>query len=275
MTSTRSETPDQRAKRLALKDITEAIVKWRVWLMLAYQDIKLRYRRSVLGPFWITLSMAITVYSMGLLYSHLFHSDINTYFPYLVGGMLSWALISGTIIELIDTFAQTEGMIKQIKLPYNLYIHRVATRNLYIFFHNVLVIIPILIIFHQSAKVNLNTLLLFPGLAIIYFNAITYGMVLAIIGARYRDLSQILKSLIQVVFFLTPIMWRPDALPANKKFIVLLNPFNAFVNTVRAPLIGTAPTAQDLFIVTIVTFFGAILSYNMFVRYRSRIIYWV
>src|SRR5579862_3469636 len=75
--------------KLAWLDIKEGLQKWPIWMMLAYQDIKLRYRRSVLGPFWLTLSMAITVYTMGYLYGHLFHIELKTYYPFLVAGMLA------------------------------------------------------------------------------------------------------------------------------------------------------------------------------------------
>ena len=221
--------PLRSARQLAFRDIKEGIAKWRIWLMLAYQDVRLRYRRSILGPFWITISMAITVYSMGYLYSHLFHSDLETYFPFLVAGMLAWALISTQVSDLTEALTSSEGLIKQIKLPYSLYIHRVATRKIIIFFHNILVIIPILIIFHRVAKINLSTLLLIPGLILIYINSISYGLVLGILGARYRDIMQIVKSLIQVAFFLTPVMWNPAILPPQKHYIVLFNPFYAFI----------------------------------------------
>src|SRR3990167_3665325 len=206
--------------QLAWNDVMEGITKWRVWLLLAYQDIKLRYRRSILGPFWITLSMAITVYSMGYLYSYLFRMPIREYFPYLVAGMLAWSLISTTITDLVDTFTNAGNMLKQIKLPYSLYIHRIIARNMLIFFHNIFVIVPVLIIF--SVKLNLNFLLLIPGLFIIYFNAMTFGIILAMIFSRYRDISQIIKSLIVVVFFITPIMWKPSILSPNKQLIISL-----------------------------------------------------
>ena len=118
--------------QLAWEDLRDSIRYWRIWLLLAYQDIKLRYRRSVLGPFWITLSMAITVYTMGYLYSHLFHVNPHEYFPYLVAGMLAWSLISTTLIDVVDTFTLSENLLKQIKLPYILYIHRIATRNYFL-----------------------------------------------------------------------------------------------------------------------------------------------
>jgi lipopolysaccharide transport system permease protein len=264
-------TPKQRA----WQDILQGLAKWQIWLMLAYQDIKLRYRRSVLGPFWITLSMAITAYSMGYLYGHLFHADLDAYFPFLVAGMITWGLISVTITELLDSFSAAEGMIKQIKLPYSLYIHRVTMRNMLIFFHNILVIIPVLAIFHHVAHVNLNTLLLIPGLLLIYFNSITYGLILAMVGARYRDLSQIVKSLIQVIFFLTPILWRPESLPADKLYFVTYNPFYAFIELIRSPLIGMRPTSYEMISVAIVTVVGILICARMFSNYRARIIYWL
>ncbi|HLB58330.1 MAG TPA: hypothetical protein VJL60_05900, partial [Gammaproteobacteria bacterium] len=120
----------QSQNQLAFTDLLSGLKSWRVWTLLAYQDIKLRYRRSVLGPFWITISMAITAYTMGYLYGHLFRSDLDTYIPYLTAGLLGWALISNSILELTETFTNYEGMLKQIKLPYSLYIHRVAARNI-------------------------------------------------------------------------------------------------------------------------------------------------
>jgi ABC-type polysaccharide/polyol phosphate export permease len=264
-----------KERKLAMKDIVDGLLQWRIWFTLAYQDVKLRYRRSVLGPFWITISMAITTYSMGYLYGHLFHTDLQIYFPFLVSGMLSWGLISAQLSDTTDAFSGMESMIKQIKLPYSLYIHRVVTRNIITFFHNIIVIVPIIAIFHEYAKINFNTLLLIPGLIVIYYNAITFGLMFAMIGARYRDIAQVIKSMIQVAFFLTPVMWSPDILPAKDKFIVLLNPFYAFVELVRKPLLGQIPGMSTLIMAVIVSVIGTYLCFNMLSKYRSRIVYWL
>ncbi|HLB43230.1 MAG TPA: ABC transporter permease [Gammaproteobacteria bacterium] len=261
--------------QLAWNDVMEGITKWRVWLLLAYQDIKLRYRRSILGPFWITLSMAITIYSMGYLYGHLFRIPIQEYFPYLVAGMLGWSLLSTTINELVDTYSLSEIMLKQIKLPYSLYIHRIIAKNIIIFFHNLLVIIPVIIFFHNDIKIDWHIFLLLPGLALIYLNAFAYGIVLAMIGARYRDIPQIVKSLITVVFFITPIMWKLDILPPEKRFVVLLNPFYSFIELIRAPLIGYTPTLINFTMILMITIIGMIISYFIFTSHRARIIYWL
>lgn len=267
--------PDNTPWKMAWLDLKESMQKWPIWMMLAYQDIKLRYRRSVLGPFWLTLSMAITVYSMGFLYAHLFHVAMDEYYPFLVAGMLSWALISSTVTDLTDTFVLADGLLKQIKLPYTLYIQRVAARNFMIFFHNIIVLIPIFVIFHHSAKINLDTLLIIPGLGLIYINAIAYGLILAMIGARYRDISQVIKSLVQVVFFVTPVMWSPNILPEHTRYAVYLNPFYSLIEVVRAPMIGTTPTLFNYCVVLALTAFGGLVAAKMLTRYRTRIIYWI
>lgn len=267
--------PHLSPKRLAYLDLKEGLTAWRVWLMLAYQDIQLRYRRSILGPFWITLSMAITVYSMGFLYGHLFHIELQQYYPFLVSGMLTWTLISSIITELTDTFIIADSLIKQIKLPYSLYIHRVIARNLLIFFHNLLVMVPIFIIFPQGTHINQNSLFLLLGLIVIYLNAFIFGLILAMIGARYRDISQIIRSLMQVIFFITPIMWAPLILPAHDQIFVFLNPFYSFVELIRAPLIGLAPTWFNIGVTLAITLIGTLVCASMFARYRARIIYWL
>ena len=267
--------PERNQDELALQDLWQGIKKWNIWLMMAYQDIKVRYRRSVLGPFWITLSMAITAYTMGYLYGHLFHMDMQNYFPFLVGSMLAWTFISSTITDLVETFTMSETMIKQIKLPYTVYVNKVIARNFIIFLHNIPIIIPIIAIFHETAKINLYTFLLLPSLVIMYINATTYGLMLAMIGARFRDISQIIKSLIQVIFFITPVMWKPEILPLDKQFIAYINPFFAFIELIRCPLIGTLPSRTSCLMISLVTILGLGLSFKMFSRYRARIIYWL
>ncbi|HVE43854.1 MAG TPA: ABC transporter permease [Gammaproteobacteria bacterium] len=262
-------------KMLAWEDIRDGLLRWRIWLLLSYQDIRLRYQRSTLGPFWITLSMAITVYSMGYLYSHLFKMNMHDYFPYLVAGMLGWSLVSTTATELVETFTQSSELIRQIKLPYTLYIHKVIMRNFIIFFHNILVIVPILILFRGTSAWNIHLLLLLPGLLLIYANAFCYGIVLSMIGARYRDISQVIKSLIQIAFFLTPVMWIPDILPPDKRFFALINPVYALIEMVRAPMLGNLPTASNVAMSLLATLVGIALSYYLFTRRRARIIYWI
>lgn len=265
----------KRQQQKARQDFFKGLSLWRIWLMMAWQDIYLRYRRSVIGPLWITLSMAITVYSMGFLYAHLWHVELKDYFPFLVTGMLSWALLASLITEATDVYLLSAGLIRQIKLPYTLYIHRMTTRNFMIFGHNILVMLPIYLFFHAGFRLSFAYLMVFPGLLMLYVNAILYANILGLTCARYRDLGQIIKSLIQVMFFMTPIMWKLTTLPLKYQSYVFLNPFFNFVEIIREPLLGLYPDGRSYGFVGLATIIGILINALLFVRYRSRIVYWL
>lgn len=258
---------------LALEDIRDGLKNWHIWLLLSWQDIRLRYRRSTLGPFWITISMAITIYSMGLLYGKLFKMNLADYYPFLATGMLTWSLVSTITVESTSIFVESESFLKQMKQPYSTFIFRTVARNFIIFFHNIVVLIPIIIFFHL--KLHIETLFIFIALPLLWLNGIAYGTILAILGTRFRDLVQMTNSLVQVIFFLTPIMWSPSILPAYYSFIVNLNPFAQLVGLLRNPLLGLPLTSYTIIVVLAITLVGLGLAFLLFARYRSRIVYWL
>lgn len=249
------------------------IAKREIWLLLAWQDIKLRYRRSMIGPFWLTISMAITIYSMGFLYSKLFKIDLSQYFPYLATGMIMWQLISTLVNEACTGFISADGYLKEIPIPPLVFIIRLIYRNLLILMHNLPVYIPIMLFFH--VKINANFLLFIPGLILLCINAFFYGALLAFLGARFRDLAQIITSLVQVIFFLTPIMWLDTVLPAHYMHFLQLNPFYIFINLLRSPLQGIAPSLFNYNFAIISALVGMALLSWVYPKYKSRLIYWL
>lgn len=259
--------------KLALLDIFQGITNWRIWLLLSWQDIKLRYRRSQLGPFWITISMAITIYTMGFLYGHLFKNNLTVYFPHLAAGMLIWALISTIINESTVSFIEGEGYLKQIKMPFTIYIMRVVSRNFIVFLHNILVLVPVLLYFH--VHVGWHVLIVFFSLLIVLTNGFIYGILFAMLGARFRDIAVIMQNLIQVAFFLTPIMWMPESLPSKLLWVIRFNPFAQFVDIVRAPLLGQPITLYTLVFNVSFIIIGILLVFFIFQKFRRRIVYWV
>lgn len=256
-----------------INDLVVGICDWRIWLLLGWQDIRLRYRRSQLGPFWLSISMAVTIYSMGFLYGHLFKMDLQYYFPFLASGLLTWTLIATVINESTSALIEASGYLKQAKLPYIIFVLRIVTRNIIAFFHNIVPIIPL--IFFCHLPLGWHTLLIFVGLLIIALNGIVYGLILSMFGARFRDIGQIITSIIQVIFFLTPIMWAPKFLPDKYKFIVNFNPFTQYVELIRAPIMGAIPGAYAYTVSLSLLLAGFVLMLAIFYRGRHRIIYWL
>jgi ABC-type polysaccharide/polyol phosphate export permease len=258
---------------LAAADILQGLGQWRLWLFLSWQDIKLRYRRSTLGPFWITLSMAITIYTIGLLYGKLLKMDLKLYYPFLAAGMLTWNLISTLVVDGMNIFTESESFLKQMKKPYSTFIFRVISRNFILFFHNVIVIVPIIIIFH--VQISWHILLLPVSLFIIWLNAAAYTTIFSMLGTRFRDLTQVITSLMQVAFFISPVMWSPQILPERYKFVVDINPFAQFIEIIREPLLGRLPSLYTMGAVLLITLVGLTIAFLFFAKYRARIVYWL
>ncbi len=247
---------------------------WRVWLLLGWQDLRLRYRRSVIGPLWITLSMATMVYTMGFLYAKLFKVDLSVYYPYIAGGMITWNFIAMNIAESTEVLFQHANFIKQIKLPYTIYILRLLTRNTLIFLHNTLVIVPIIVIFHVN--ISLASLLVFIlNIALLNLCGFSYLFIVSLLGTRFQDVKPIITSIVQIFFLLTPVMWMPHMIPERYSFFTLFNPFYQMVTLVRQPMIGQIPDLFTYVYMLCFTLAGFLLMFLLLWRCRHRIAFWV
>jgi ABC-type polysaccharide/polyol phosphate export permease len=257
-----------------INDLLEGFKHWRIWFLLGWQDLRLRYRRSIIGPFWITLSMAIMIYSMGFLYAKLFKVDLTVYYPYLAAGMVTWSLISSIITESAEAFFSNSGIIKQIKLPYTVYILRLLTRNIIIFFHNLLAILPILIIFKVPMTWG-SPIILIINLALLNICAFNYAYLIAILGTRFQDIKQIVVSIVQIMFLLTPIMWMPTMIPDRFGFLAHFNPIYQLITMIREPLLGQAPGLFTYLYIVCLGLLGFMLMFALLWRTRHRIAFWL
>lgn len=258
---------------LAYDDITAGLKNWRFWLFLSWQDIRLQYRRSALGPLWITISMAVSIYSMGFLYGKLFKIDLQTYYPFIATGMLSWNLISTLVLDGVNIFIESEHLIKQMKQPYSTYVLRALSRTCLIFLHNIIVLVPIYLIF--NIKIGISILFFPVALLILLINGFSYGLILSVLSTRFRDLKPIVTSFMQVIFFVTPVIWSSKILVNKHEFVTKLNPFAQILDFIREPLLGNMPSIYSLNVMCFMTVVGLIGSFFMFSFYRARISYWL
>ena len=256
----------------AVRDFTEALRRWPMWLLMAWQDIKLRYRGSILGPFWLTLSMGFMILTMGFVYGHLLKTETNDYFPFLTLGLMQWTFMATIMQESCVTFVSSHAYIKQIQLPYTTYIMRTITRNLIVYAHNF--IIYILVALYFGIWPGMHLWLLIPGFALLIINCIWVVMLLALICARFRDITPIISSLVQVAFFVTPIIWTPNLLQGHG-WLIEINPFYHFLELIRAPLLGHNPDPLSYPFTFLLAIFGFLATFILFRRFRGRIAYWV
>lgn len=257
---------------VARRDLWAALLGWRLWVMLAWNDIRLRYRRSTLGPLWITLSTGVFIGVLGVIYSQIFGLQASSYLPFLTVGYVTWGFIALVINESCSTFQEGERLIKQLRLPFGLYVFRVVCRNFIVFLHTIVIFIPMAFVFRLWP--GMPGLLAVPGLLILLANLSWIALILAILAARFRDMSQMVATATQILLFATPIMW-PVAKLDSATWIADVNPLYHFIELVRAPLLGSPPAALSWEIALGSFVIGTALSLLLLNRARRRIVFWV
>ncbi|WP_247644599.1 ABC transporter permease [Xylella fastidiosa] len=259
---------------IALSDIAAAVRKYRLVGMLGWQDVRQRYQRSVLGPFWLTISMAVMIATMGLVFGQILNLPFSDFLPFLTAGIIIWGFISTTINEGCGAFTSAEAIIKQLPIPLFVHVMRTIWRNIIIVLHNI-VILPVVFIV-VGKHISFTALLSILGFLVLVLNLGWIGLILSVICTRYRDLSQIVSNSTQVAFYLTPIIWMPTHLPAaTANYLLKWNPIYHIVEIVRAPLLGNVPNALNWQISISLAVFGWILATFFYNRYKRRIAYWL
>jgi len=260
-------------QRLAVLDLGAGLRMWRLAFTLGWFDIRLRYRGSVLGPFWLTLSTGVMVGALGVLYSALFHMDLHDYLPFLALSLVLWAFVSTLVGEACTCFQQSEGMIRSVRLPFTLYALRVIVRNVLVLAHNVVVIVLVYALLDVwPGAVSVAAL---PGLALWVLDGLACCLLLGAICARFRDIPPIVGSVMQIAFFISPIIWRPEMLTGSRAGWLPFNPFYTLLEVVRAPLLGHLP---EWHVWLSALGFSVLLcgaAWAMFIRVRSRLAFWV
>ncbi|WP_375413877.1 ABC transporter permease [uncultured Bradyrhizobium sp.] len=256
----------------AWSDMISGLASWRLWVHLGWNDILQRYRRSILGPFWLTASMAIMIVALGVLYAGLFNTPVEEFLPFLCVGLLVWTLLASFLVEGGTLFTGSESYIKQIRLPYSVYVYRSTWSKLVIFLHNLIIYFAVLMYF-QIWPGTIG-LLAIPGLIVVVINGALASLSIGIISARFRDVPPLIGSIVQIVFFVTPIFWKPELLK-GREYITDFNPFFHLLEIVRAPLLGSVPSAKSWFAVLLITLLNIVITAVFFSRFRSRISYWV
>ncbi|WP_349935109.1 ABC transporter permease [Acetobacter sp. A11-2] len=255
----------------AAQDFARGFRHARLGLTLAWLDIRLRYRGSILGPFWLTATTAIMVAAMGVLYAYLLNTDVHTYLPFLTLSLVLWGFVGGTMQEGCGTFTGAARLIHAARMPYSLHVLRVAVRNILVFAHNVPVVAGVFLWFHVSPKWSWTVL---PATGLWLVDCFFAVLLLGILGARFRDVPPIMASLTQVMFFVTPILWSPQLMTTGQAWL-LLDPFYPLIEILRAPFTGDVmqttvwPAALGWSAVLIVA------TFCLFARMRTRLAYWV
>ena len=282
MTSSPEEaTPPSKSKTMGMawRDLIRGWNQHELWLQLGWQDIKQRYRRSTLGPLWITIATGVMSLALGLLYSMLFQIEVREFLPHVTVGFIVWGFISGCIKDGANVFIENEGLIKQLPSALSVHVYRLVWRQLLFMAHNLVIWLILVMIFR--IPLTWHTLLAVPGIALLVVNGVWVTMLFGIVATRFRDVAPLLEAMVQLLFYVTPIVWTTQTLReqggdvAQRAKLAEINPLFHYLEIVRAPLIDGPIYTYHWLIVLGCTVAGILITLLAMKQMRFRVPYWV
>jgi lipopolysaccharide transport system permease protein len=252
-------------------EIAPFVTRHVTWRALAAGDIRSKYRRTLLGPWWITATNAFTAVIMGLVAGRFLGADMKTYLPNFMVSMTIWGFISSSIGESCYTMINAGGMIKAVDMPILIHVMRMVQRNLIIFLHNIAVIPFIWLVYPWH--IGIVAILSVVGLLVVYVFVVSVSVIVSMICVRYRDIPPIVAAILQLLFFVSPIIWSTSQVKGGD-LILTLNPIAHLLAITRDPIMGVAPSLTNwVGAVGSVAVLTAAMVY-IYTRYRTRVVYW-
>jgi ABC-type polysaccharide/polyol phosphate export permease len=256
--------------QMALRDLRAS--RFGLAWSLAWHDVVSRYRGSILGPFWITLSMGLMVLGIGFLYARLFSISLQEFMPFVAIGIVFFGTIAGVVNEGCETFVNAASMLRQTSLPMFTFVWRTVFRNLINLGHHMVIIVAVLLIYGYWRTANVPLAL--AGVVLLIVNVSWISMLAGIASARFRDIPQIVVSVMQFAIFMTPVFWRPDRFGRHHAFLNL-NPFYHMLDAVRGPLLGTPVQPISYLVLVVMAVAGWMLTFSVFALTRRRIVHYL
>ncbi|WP_249803648.1 ABC transporter permease [Bradyrhizobium sp. 21] len=237
-------------------------------------DISLRYRRTVIGPLWITLTLAATIASVGTVYATLFKQDITSFLPLFAVGLIVWTLIATTLQEGSNIFVASGHLIKAVPAPLIVHVLQMIARNVLILAHHLVILLLLYLV--MPWPLHGNMLLAAPGFAILLIVLLGGSVALGLLCARFRDIGSAIVSGLQFVFFLTPIIWTEDTVRGTGfDWLIRANPFATLLDLVRRPLLSQPTDPEQWLLGLVYAAVMAVIGLGCYAKYRHRVAYWL
>lgn len=254
-------------------DIVEGIKNWRISHIIGVAELRRRYARSRLGQFWLTLSTGIQIGTLGLVWSLLWKRPVSEMMPYFAVSLILWNMMSGLIGDATTVFANYGRYFINQRMSFATAINALLYRNVLILLHNAVVVILVFAVFLKP--VGIRSLLALPGLCLAILTGFWLSYVVAILCARYRDLGQLVTSILQIAFYVTPVLWKADFIPPDYRNLIALNPFSIYLSIIRDPILNL-PAPLELWVFALsISIGGFLLALPFIGKYHKRIIYWL
>ena len=256
-----------------LSDLAEGLKAWRIWHLLGTADLRRRHARSRFGQVWLTLTTGVTILALGLVWSLLWKVPIAGIFPYITVAMVFWGLITGIINDASTSFSSAGNLFLNQRTSLSVVIYGLIYRDLIVLGYNAVIIVAVFAWFRIMPAWPI--LLVVPGFVLTLLFLMSVAYVLAIAATRYRDAVPLALTITQVAYFITPVLWKPDFMPPEYRWINIVNPFAVFLSILRGPVLGEVPPMTDWAAAVVYTVMALLFAIPFIGRYQKRVIYWI
>jgi homopolymeric O-antigen transport system permease protein len=239
----------------------------------AWLDTVCQYRRSKIGPLWETVNVLVMTLGIAVVSSAVIGGTVTGLIGYIGLGIIVWTAITSLISEGTMVFVRNRDHILSSNLSIDFYVARLSFRIFITFCHHfllyVLGVAVGLITLHWTA------LLAIPGVVLLFVNGFWAITLLSLVCARFRDVELIVRNLLQLAFFVTPVFWDYHHILSDRRYILDYNILFYFLELVRAPLLGEVPPAHTYTVVLSVTVIGYLMAYLVYRRMRRDLAFYV
>jgi len=252
-------------------DVGQIVRNFRFWFFLAWLEVRQQYRRSSLGPFWITLTTAAYVASLVIVFGILFKIRSDDYAPWVTLGVITWNMIVACMGDAGLILISKKQLLSQRQISHNGLVLVSVLKAFFVFLHQIPIFLGVMLYFNLTPTIYTSAILLTLPLLVLVLHPL--ALIIAYLSARLRDIPPLVTAVLTPLFFVTPIMWAPSQL-ADKAWIADLNPFAAMIGIIREPLLGRPVPSEMLLLVLGTGLALWLVAFAMQIRFRRRIMYW-
>lgn len=258
--------------KAALEDLYQGGALAPLWWRVSIEQTVTRYRRTLLGPFWLASTTLATAFSLAVVFGSIFGGNFRDSLPFIMIGVVAWSLTGGILPEAANTFVTGSGVMQVQKLPVSFHAYLQVSRVLINFFHQIVGLWLLLIVLKLAVMPHWHLLVALPlVLATGFFLSIPLGM----LSIRFRDISYMISFVAQALFMLTPVFWRRNQVSERMHWIVDLNPFAHLLEILRQPLQGNPIPTPDLMASLVLLGVAVLVTVGSLTAFRRRVVFWL
>jgi ABC-type polysaccharide/polyol phosphate export permease len=255
------------------EELFGGIRHWRISHLIGIRDLRHRYTRSKLGQLWLMISTATMIAVLSAVWSVLWYQPIHDLMPFIGVSLIIWSYLSQVLVDCTSAFVAQGHLYRNQKMHFSVLIYSVIYKNTIMLAHSLIIIAVLIVAF--KVPVNWYLLQIVPAFGLTLVGMVWLGYLIAMTCVRYRDVIQVITTWSTVLFYITPVMWKPDFLPHQYHLIIQLNPFAQFLEILRNPLLGQPVSPYAWLSTTVIALGGGLVALAVIGRYQHRIVFWM